>query len=483
MLNKRIIRIFIILLLINCALVPYCFATIYYVAKNGNDSTGDGLEGNPWLTIRHGCNQLSAGDTLYVKGDGENIVEYSESASGRSYEQPCCYPSNSGTESNPITIAAYSGHERLIRIIAPGTNGARPIGSYGSDWIVWDGFRLKSNSTNYNNGGAWIGGGANHITIKNCIFEGVTGITVNDNRQGVMIENSDDFHFHNNLFQDWWSTTQNDMSNAAIRMYTVNGAIIEYNEFNDCNAGIDMKGDVNVQDESDRMYIRYNLFKDFTSADNKCGIYGFHTTTPSSSHGVWHVRIYQNVFDNVKDAIKDGEGGAKDWEIYNNTIYDISRGTVHWGGAPGSDLDRWYLWNNIWDDSSEIDRVYDGQGVTVAQMANVYQYCNYNCYYNHKTSDFARFNWSVRTYSWWTGEGYDANDQTPGSSPLADPANGDYKLSSYDVYNPCYGTGRGGSYEDNMGAYVTGTETIGYDWENGDGDPASFRGTIRGSIQ
>ncbi len=41
--------------------------TTYYVATDGNDGTGDGSEGNPWLTISHALTQVSADDTIHVK--------------------------------------------------------------------------------------------------------------------------------------------------------------------------------------------------------------------------------------------------------------------------------------------------------------------------------------------------------------------------------------------------------------------------------
>jgi hypothetical protein len=455
-------------------------AGVYYVDKlhpSASDSN-DGLEDSPWLTIRHGCDQLSAGDTLYVKGDGSSIVKYVESASGRNYEHPCAYPSRSGTATDPITIAAYPGHERSVRIVAPGTNGARPIGSYGSDWIIWDGFRLKSNSANYNNGGAWIGGGAHHVTIRNCIFEGTTNITVNDNRQAIMIEDSNDFHIHDNLFQDWWSTSQNDMSNAAVRAYRINGGIIENNEFNDCNAGIDLKGQCNVESDTSVTYVRYNLFVDFvsqTSNANNRGIYGFHQTDPSPTNQVRHLRIYQNVFDNLHEGVTDGEGGAYDWDVYNNTFYDIRDGCTAWWGSSGtSNYTRWEVWNNIFILSSSSKWMLNGHGISVAGKDNVIHYWDYNCYHNSGSS--WRINWTGRTHAWWQGEGYDTNDQTPGSNPLADPGNGNYKLSSYDGENACYGTGRGGQYAKTMGAYITGNEIIGPNFDKDVEPPESPTG-------
>jgi len=38
----------------------------YYVATNGNDTTGDGSSGNPWLTIQKGVDTILNGDTLIV---------------------------------------------------------------------------------------------------------------------------------------------------------------------------------------------------------------------------------------------------------------------------------------------------------------------------------------------------------------------------------------------------------------------------------
>lgn len=42
-------------------------AHTYYVATNGNNSTGDGTENNPYLTIYEAYKHCSAGDTIYVK--------------------------------------------------------------------------------------------------------------------------------------------------------------------------------------------------------------------------------------------------------------------------------------------------------------------------------------------------------------------------------------------------------------------------------
>lgn len=50
-------------------------STTYYVDPAGNDTTGDGSIGNPWLTVQHGLGELSPGETLHM-----NAGEYDEQA-------------------------------------------------------------------------------------------------------------------------------------------------------------------------------------------------------------------------------------------------------------------------------------------------------------------------------------------------------------------------------------------------------------------
>lgn len=39
----------------------------FYVATNGNDSTGDGSNANPWATIEHAVDQVPDASTILVK--------------------------------------------------------------------------------------------------------------------------------------------------------------------------------------------------------------------------------------------------------------------------------------------------------------------------------------------------------------------------------------------------------------------------------
>lgn len=71
----------------------------YYVATDGNDSTGDGSIGNPWLTITKGQSMLSAGDLLYIRGG---------------YYRESVIMDHQGSTGNPITLKAYTGETPIL---------------------------------------------------------------------------------------------------------------------------------------------------------------------------------------------------------------------------------------------------------------------------------------------------------------------------------------------------------------------------------
>ena len=101
-------------LLINSLMVYLISFTVsagssYYVSTIGNDSTGDGSIGNPWLTIQKGIDNAVAGDTVYIRGG--SYVEY-------------VYGKNSGTAGNPITITGYQEES----VIMEGTGASIPSG-------------------------------------------------------------------------------------------------------------------------------------------------------------------------------------------------------------------------------------------------------------------------------------------------------------------------------------------------------------------
>ncbi len=76
-----------------------CVGSTYYVATNGNDSTGDGSYELPWRSITNGVSNVNDGDTLYVRGGVYN-------------ERVWC--GDDGTLSQPITLSGYSNEVAIL---------------------------------------------------------------------------------------------------------------------------------------------------------------------------------------------------------------------------------------------------------------------------------------------------------------------------------------------------------------------------------
>ena len=81
----------------SASLVAQSGAT-FYVSKSGKD-TNSGSYTAPWLTIQHAANSVSAGATVYVEAGV--------------YNESVTFPA-SGTATNPITFANYSGQTAVI---------------------------------------------------------------------------------------------------------------------------------------------------------------------------------------------------------------------------------------------------------------------------------------------------------------------------------------------------------------------------------
>lgn len=77
------------------------FATIYYVATNGNDNNLGTATNIPFLTISKAISKVVAGDVIYLRGGNYNITSKISI-------------SKSGTATNRITLMGYPGDSRPI---------------------------------------------------------------------------------------------------------------------------------------------------------------------------------------------------------------------------------------------------------------------------------------------------------------------------------------------------------------------------------
>lgn len=123
-----------------------------YVSTAGNDTTGDGSEGNPWRTLQKASDNASPGDTIYLRGGSytdRTILSSSGSALG-GYITIRNYPNENPT---------YTGNGSTHFITGPNISYTKIIG-------------LKFD--NYNTGGIQFYGDAQYIEIRNNSFTNQT---------------------------------------------------------------------------------------------------------------------------------------------------------------------------------------------------------------------------------------------------------------------------------------------------------------------
>jgi len=254
----------------------------YYVATNGNDTSGDGSEGSPWRTIQHGVNQLSAGDTLYVKA-------------GTYDEGGTLTISSSGVATNYITVRSYPGDDVTIDASSHST-GIRISGSY----IRFKGFEL-------------IGGTGSGIIVSghDCIIE--------DN----IVR---DVKTLTSAPHGYWAITLSGYSNPACRNHTVQNNDIYVVEPGATSAGSTSGPGIVFEESYGGHVIRYNNIY-FTGTTNVHGRDGINNT-PNFEYEdtVRDSDIYGNYIEGATDDGISLDGNSCNVRVWNNTITGTAMG-------------------------------------------------------------------------------------------------------------------------------------------------------------
>jgi len=148
----------------------------YYVSTKGSDSN-PGTLAEPWLTVQHAANTVTAGATVYVLGG-----VYNESVK---------FP-NSGTASAPITFERYPGQTAVIDgtgLSASGIQGL--INIIDQSYITIRGFEIRNyttSSTNATPSGVWITGYGTGVKILNNRVHDITSTSeANGNAFGISV--------------------------------------------------------------------------------------------------------------------------------------------------------------------------------------------------------------------------------------------------------------------------------------------------------
>ena len=347
----------------------------YYCAPTGNNSTGDGSIGNPWIDLVGATGTIVAGDLIYFRGGAYPDYEYrsgqspSDSVVGQNHLGTSAVRVH-GTAQYPIVItnypneivtydsidqtwclSLYGDHQKLIGTKVGGEYGIQITGgvSWMADYMQVSGVEFISGTSN--------GGDLNPsmLTLNvNVASPGFTDATISHN------------YFHNSQH----ASAANRM--AGIRFRLTQNTIVEYNLFKD-NLELSDCAAVYFKDTPLNAHIRYNTF-----VNNKDGVeYVTQWGATVPADGLY---VYGNLFYDVGSNFTMRQETGENFRFYNNVVLNIKAGGEFYYY---NNTDEFYA--NINDTSSYYDNIIGGTGFDEFfngnSENNLPTYFDYNLWY------------------------------------------------------------------------------------------------------
>lgn len=126
------------------------------IAPDGDDSTGDGSYDAPYFSLDEAFDVVNPGERIVCRG-GVYDYDFQQRISGKD-----------GTETDPITVREYGGHEPIFDF-ASGTDLDYGVDLYGCDWWHLRGFTIRNvpHSDEYGGDGFRLWGGSANTVVEN----------------------------------------------------------------------------------------------------------------------------------------------------------------------------------------------------------------------------------------------------------------------------------------------------------------------------
>lgn len=179
-------RILLLCVLI-CSMVASGLSAVYYVDNNNPaaSDSNDGFFETPWLTVQHGLEQVTAGDTLYIR---EGI--YNEYLT----------ISQSGSPEAPITLCGYPDEEVILD--GNGLEWRYGIDVGGSDYWTIQNLKVRDYIREGLRGNGFVSwGGSEGITLRSLEFSLVgTPVKFHEGGKHILIEDIDAFNYTSGAF-------------------------------------------------------------------------------------------------------------------------------------------------------------------------------------------------------------------------------------------------------------------------------------------
>ncbi len=310
-------------------------ATNYYVAKTGNDTTGTGSSGNPWLSPQK-CVQsgtpLVAGDTCIIRAGTYTNEDGSIPGGWKGRIMVVTSSAPAATSSNPITIKADDGATVTFEI-----PNAWPGVDCNVSSCPFTGIYFSNNGSYYTVEGInFTRPGSNYYT--NAAIAGITSLSATN---GLTIRR--------NRFHDIARTVCHNgtLGNVGVYMQSPTNAIVEQNVFatigrlrngeSGCSTVIFHHDHGVYVEASTNIFIHHNVFYDVTR--------GFPINLKARVSGTktFHTKIYNNVFSGDSPTTEPAGQIAltnqlDDVQIKNNIFNDPEDGRFVWTVSSGVSL-------------------------------------------------------------------------------------------------------------------------------------------------
>ena len=289
-------------------------ATTYYVAKTGNDTTGDGSSGNPWLTIQHAVTTVSASNTIIVRdGTYNENVNVNKRLTIRA-ENP----------TYATTVTASNANDHVFEVTTD------------TDYVNISWFKVKD-ATGTRKAGIYLAPNTDHCNIS---YNNAT-----DNYVGIRLNKSS----YNNISHN--NASGNDGGSGIgvgkkSNYNTVDNNTITYNDKNGIGVGI-LSNYTTIRDNTASNNVDFGIYvntsSNYTTIRNN-------TIQDNTDYGVkirnsYNCNIYYNNFYNNNDS-DNNEGLHQAWDNKNGDVNNWDDGNE--GGEGGN---YWYLWD--WDIDSD----------------------------------------------------------------------------------------------------------------------------------
>jgi hypothetical protein len=424
----------------------------FYISTTGTGTAaGGGTLGDPWAIsmLRNATAQARYAGKRVGLMDGTYYIPVDNT----DFSAPYWDVTGGTDDSNRTVIQAVNARLAVLSgsIAGGGTRCEQAIIGTTDEWVTFKNLEITYAETKL------LQILASNVTVEGCEIHDLFWSGSADNTDLIRCEGGtgvgeriDGLVFRNNYLHDCLNGSgtvfSSAMNAACIKLYNVEGSIVEYNTFEECGSGIFEKSN------SASTTVRYNFANNVNCFAHGVGSRYANTTwqgTPSAFTCYIHnnIVIHSQFFHNNEN----GPLGQITQE-YNNTYYgQFGSGTYIQTFRPGSDADVWNSKNNIWHltHASGGGLMYTESGTPPSSVNTM----NYNAYPG-------TLRWLSGTYTTlggWQATGFDTNSVTTsaGFANAGGTTPEDYVTSGLQTQGDDGGP---------LGAWDTGVTQIGIDW-------------------